>query len=130
MAHSEIADGASEFQGPDDYVIVPRVQTTELLEKQQPEQPSDDGLIERPAEQRVQKSVQERIQHRLKHQRKQPEAPDAFYLPPYNGIDLFEISVDELQGLFSYGVLSSLQYTQICLDRIQKVSDGQIRWPA
>lgn len=52
----------------------------------------------------------------------QDDLPSAFRVETYNGLDLYEISVDELQHLLSIGALTSVEYTQFCLDRIQKVS--------
>jgi amidase len=51
----------------------------------------------------------------------QGDIPDVFQLPAFRGIDLFEISIDELQHLFSSGSLTSWEYTRVCLKRIQKV---------
>jgi len=61
--------------------------------------------------------------------RSQGEIPDAFQMPAFRGIDLFEISIDELQHHFSSGSLTSWEYTRICLKRIQKVrSRLSIAW--
>lgn len=51
----------------------------------------------------------------------QGDIPDVFQLPAFHGIDLFEISIDELQHHFSSGSLTSWEYTRMCLKRIQKV---------
>lgn len=56
----------------------------------------------------------------------QNDMPEVFVLPSYNGHNLYEISVDELQHLFTSGSLSSAGYVQFCLDRIQRVSDTLI----
>ncbi|KEF55269.1 uncharacterized protein A1O9_08923 [Exophiala aquamarina CBS 119918] len=52
----------------------------------------------------------------------QGDIPDAFHLPAFRGIDLFEISIDELERHFSSGSLTSWKYTRICLGRIQKIN--------
>lgn len=49
------------------------------------------------------------------------EIPEVFKLPKCNGLDLFEITVDELQHHFSDGSLTSVQYTAFCLENIRKV---------
>ncbi|KAK3639748.1 hypothetical protein LTR56_012325 [Elasticomyces elasticus] len=53
---------------------------------------------------------------------KQPSMPKAFHLPKLNGHDMFEITVSELQHLFVSGAFTSKQYTQFCLDRIQRTN--------
>ena len=52
----------------------------------------------------------------------QPKTPTIFQLPKLNGYDLFEVTVDELQHLYSSGAFTSEEYTQLCLDRIQAVN--------
>lgn len=47
--------------------------------------------------------------------------PEVFELPKCNGLDLFEVTVDELQHHFSSGTLTSVQYTKFCLENIRKV---------
>ena len=49
----------------------------------------------------------------------QPEMPSIFELPKLNGHDMFEISVDEIQHLYSSNAFTAVEYTQFCLDRIQ-----------
>lgn len=56
----------------------------------------------------------------------QDELPDVFRLPSCNGHNLYEITVDELQHLFSSGALTSVQYVQFCLDRVQRVSSTRV----
>lgn len=51
----------------------------------------------------------------------QGDIPDIFRLPTLHGVDLFEITVDELQHHFSSRSLTSWEYTRLCLNRIQKV---------
>ena len=46
--------------------------------------------------------------------------PEAFVQPMLNGHDVFEISVGELQHLLATKAFTSKQYTQYCLDRIQR----------
>lgn len=60
-------------------------------------------------------------------ERSQGDIPDVFQLPAFRGIDLFEISIDELQHHFSSGSLTSWEYTRICLKRIQKVRRRLVR---
>jgi hypothetical protein len=52
----------------------------------------------------------------------QNEMPEVFRLPSCSGHNLYEISVDELQHLFTTGDLTSVQYVQFCLDRVQRVT--------
>lgn len=51
------------------------------------------------------------------------EVPKVFKLPNCNGLDLFEITIDELQHHFSNGNLTSVQYTAFCLENIRRVGD-------
>lgn len=50
------------------------------------------------------------------------DMPLIFRMGKCNNHNLYEISVDELQYLFSSASLTSVQYTEFCLARIQKVS--------
>ncbi|OQU98275.1 hypothetical protein CLAIMM_04084 [Cladophialophora immunda] len=52
----------------------------------------------------------------------QDEMPEVFRLPRCNGLDLYEVSVDELQHLYSTGALSSVDYVKFCLERVQKTN--------
>ncbi|EXJ83069.1 hypothetical protein A1O1_06687 [Capronia coronata CBS 617.96] len=52
----------------------------------------------------------------------QDEVPEVFRLPSCHGYDLYEVTVDDLQYLFSSGGLNSEQYVQFCLDRVQKIN--------
>ena len=52
----------------------------------------------------------------------QPHMPPIFRLPNLKGHDLFEITVDKLQHLYSSGAFSAIEYTQFCLDRIQRIN--------
>ena len=47
--------------------------------------------------------------------------PEPFRLSELNGIDLFEITVDELQHHFASGQLTSQEYTAYCIESIRKV---------
>jgi hypothetical protein len=49
------------------------------------------------------------------------EIPSIFKLPTCNNISVHEISVDELQHHYASGALSTSDYVNFCLDRIQKV---------
>ncbi len=51
----------------------------------------------------------------------QNEMPEVFRLPSCSGHNLYEISVDEIQHLFTTRALTSVQYVQFCLDRVQRV---------
>ena len=50
------------------------------------------------------------------------EIPKVFDLPKLHDIDLFEVSVDELQHHFSGGSFTSYEYIAFCLEQIRKVS--------
>ncbi|KAK5062778.1 hypothetical protein LTR84_004853 [Exophiala bonariae] len=52
----------------------------------------------------------------------QGNIPDIFRLPTLHGVDLFEITIDELQHHFSSRSLTSWEYTRLCLNRIQKIN--------
>lgn len=54
--------------------------------------------------------------------KQQHDIPGIFHLPRLKGHDLFEISVDELQSLYTSGAFSAEDYTQFCLTRIQAVN--------
>ena len=51
----------------------------------------------------------------------QHDMPVVFRMSKLNNHDLYEITVDELQHLFSSGDLTCLEYTKFCLERIRKV---------
>ena len=51
----------------------------------------------------------------------QPNMPEVFHLPKLKGYDVFEISVDEIQHLYSSYAFTSSDYTRFCLNRIQAV---------
>jgi amidase len=53
---------------------------------------------------------------------RQPEIPMKFHLPRLRDVDIFEITVDELQHLYSSEAFTAEEYTQFCLDRIQAVN--------
>lgn len=55
------------------------------------------------------------------HGLSQDELPEIFRLPSCKGFDLYEVSVDELQHLYSSGALTSVEYVKFCLDSIQRV---------
>ena len=52
----------------------------------------------------------------------QPEMSAEFHLPRLKGHNLFEITVDEVQHLYSSGAFTSEEYTKFCLDRVQAVN--------
>ena len=52
----------------------------------------------------------------------QADIPAPFHLPKLKGYDLFEVTVDELQHLYSCGAFTSEEYTTSCLDRVQAVN--------
>lgn len=49
------------------------------------------------------------------------EMPEVFHMRPCHGHNLYEVSVDRLQHLFSTESLSSVEYVTFCLERIRKV---------
>lgn len=49
------------------------------------------------------------------------QIPEVFRLSQCNGLDLYEVTVDELQHHFSSGSLDSVTYTKYCLENIRKV---------
>lgn len=51
----------------------------------------------------------------------QDDLPAIFRLPDCEDHNLYEITVDELQHLFSSESLTSVKYTKFCLERIRKV---------
>ena len=51
----------------------------------------------------------------------QEDMPGVFLMDPCNGHDLYEISADKLQHLFSTEALSSVEYVVYCLERVRKV---------
>ncbi|KAL1310757.1 hypothetical protein AAFC00_001009 [Neodothiora populina] len=57
---------------------------------------------------------------------KQPESqddvPEVFRMPTCDDHDLYEISVDELQHLFSSSSLTAVEYVRFCLERIRRVN--------
>lgn len=55
----------------------------------------------------------------------QDGVPRVFRLERFKKLDLYEITVDQLQHLFSEGRLTSVEYVRSCLNRIQKVSMPQ-----
>ncbi|KAF1356424.1 amidase [Delphinella strobiligena] len=52
----------------------------------------------------------------------QDDLPATFRLPDCKNHNLYEITVDELQHLFSFEALTSVDYTKFCLERIQMVN--------
>lgn len=66
-----------------------------------------------------------RTLERAKHKetrRIPPEIPPALHFPKLKGQDLFEVSVDELQQLYSSGAITTLEYTLFCLNRIHAIN--------
>jgi amidase len=49
----------------------------------------------------------------------QPDMPSIFRLPKLKGHDLFEVTVDEIQHLYSAGAFTAEEYVQFCLGQIQ-----------
>jgi hypothetical protein len=45
----------------------------------------------------------------------------SFRLSELKGLDLFEITIEELQRNYQHGSFTSVDYIQFCLDRIQKI---------
>ncbi|KAL9601997.1 MAG: hypothetical protein Q9179_002689 [Wetmoreana sp. 5 TL-2023] len=52
----------------------------------------------------------------------QKAVPDIFQLGRLKDQDLYEITVDQLQRLFSEGSLTSLKYVEFCLRRIRTIN--------
>ena len=50
--------------------------------------------------------------------------PPVFRMPKYGDYDLYEITVDELQHLFSLDEMTSVEYVRVCLQRVQRVGQG------
>lgn len=61
------------------------------------------------------------VDNELAKDRPRDKIPEVFELSKCNGLDLFEVTVDELQHHFSTGTLTSVQYTTFCLENIRKV---------
>ena len=47
--------------------------------------------------------------------------PQKFRMDPLNGVDVRNISIRELQVLFTDEAFTCAEYTQYCIERIQKV---------
>ncbi len=47
--------------------------------------------------------------------------PSDFHLPLCEGLDLFEVTIDELQHFMSSGQLTAETYVQFCIERIRQV---------
>lgn len=62
------------------------------------------------------------VDNELSKRRLRDKVPEVFELPQCHGLDLFEVTVDELQHHLSSGNLTSVQYTTFCLENICKVS--------
>lgn len=52
----------------------------------------------------------------------QQDVPEIFRLEELNGLNLYEVSIAELQEYFSKGQLTSVEYVNFCLDRVRKVN--------
>lgn len=52
----------------------------------------------------------------------QQEVPEIFRLEELNGLNLYEVSIAELQDCFSKGRFTSVEYVGFCLDRVRKVN--------
>lgn len=53
--------------------------------------------------------------------RPQGKIPDVFRMHPLHDIELFEVSVEELQAYLANGSFTSVDYVKFCLERIQQV---------
>ena len=49
-------------------------------------------------------------------------SPSPFHVEPIHGENIFEITIQGLQGLFQIGKLTAVEYTAFCIERIRKVS--------
>jgi amidase len=54
--------------------------------------------------------------------RQSSNVPEAFILPSLNGHNLFEVTLSELQHFYSINAFTVKEYTQFCLDCIQKTN--------
>jgi amidase len=48
--------------------------------------------------------------------------PTAFKMAKLNGVDLYEITINQIQNCFEHGQFTSADYVRYCLDRIRKVT--------
>ena len=47
--------------------------------------------------------------------------PPKFRMDPLNGVNVRDVSIEELQLLFANEAFTCAEYTQYCIDRIEKV---------
>lgn len=52
------------------------------------------------------------------------DVPEVFRLGKCCGVDLYEVTIDQLQSYFSNDDLTAYQYTLFCLENIRKVSSN------
>jgi len=52
----------------------------------------------------------------------QHNVPNIFRLPPLKSIDLYEVTVEDLQHHISHGKINAVDYVTYCLERIRVVS--------
>lgn len=52
----------------------------------------------------------------------QQKTPEIFRLEELNGLNLYEVSIADLQDYFSKGQLTSVEYVRFCIDRVYKVN--------
>lgn len=62
------------------------------------------------------------VDNEFSYRKPRDKVPQVFEFSKCNGLDLFEVTVDELQHHYSMGALNSVQYTTFCLENIRKVS--------
>jgi hypothetical protein len=61
--------------------------------------------------------------------RAQGNIPAVFQLKPLNSIDLFEVSLTDLQGHLMNGSFTSVDYIRFCLERIRQVCNSTTYLP-
>ena len=55
--------------------------------------------------------------------RSQDSVPRPFRLEIFKSLNLYEVTIEELQAFFSDGRLTSHEYVEFCLERIRTVCD-------
>ncbi|CAF9921067.1 MAG: hypothetical protein ALECFALPRED_001704 [Alectoria fallacina] len=71
---------------------------------------------------KVHATVRTPAQYRQRHDRSQQDVPHPFRLEELKGLDLYEISVAEIQQGLTEGLFTSVDYVELCLRRIHSVN--------
>ena len=58
------------------------------------------------------------------HVRQRDYIPDAFQMESLEGLDLYEVTIGEIQHYLSNGSMTSVEYVDYCLDRIRRVCES------